>query len=105
MLPSNQHHLVTNVSIVVDEKANKLGPEDLLIAKDNRKGVDAGGIPSLRSGSSRVCCLVEALYRPKLNVECSHEVGFRWTVPQAPSITDLVVSALRLRGVMMMKSY
>ena len=75
MLPSNHQHPVIYVSIVVDEKVNKLGHEDLLLTEVSRKGGDAGGIPSLCSSIGRVCRLVEALSHPKINSECAHEVG------------------------------
>ena len=67
--------MVINVSIVVDEKANKLGHKDLLFVEGSRKEGDTGGIPSLRSSSNRVCHLVGALSRPNLNAECAHKVG------------------------------
>ena len=58
----------------MDEKVNKLGHEDLLLDEGSRKGGDAGGIHSLRSGSGRVCCIVENISRPNINAECDHEV-------------------------------
>ena len=73
MLPRYHQHLVINASIVVGEKVNKLGHEDLTLAEGSRKGGDAGGITSLRS--CRFYRLVEAISRPKINAECSHEVG------------------------------
>ena len=73
MLPKDHQNLVINVSVVVDEKVNKLGNEDLLLAEGSRKGGDSGGIISLRIG--RVCRLIEALSRRKLNSECVHEVS------------------------------
>ena len=71
---SDHQHLVINVSIVVDEKVNKLGDEDLLLLEGIRKGGDAGGIPSLCSSSCRVCRIVEDLSYPNFNAECAHEV-------------------------------
>ena len=67
--------MVINFSIVVDEKVNKLGHEDLRLAEGSRKGGDAGGITSLRNGSGRVCRIVEDISHPNLNAECAHEVG------------------------------
>ena len=75
MLPRYHQHLVTNVSIIVEKKVNKLGHEDLLLAEGSKKGVDAGGITSLRSGSGRFFCIVEALFRPNINAKCAHEFG------------------------------
>ena len=46
--------MVINVSIVVDEKVNKLDHKDLLLTEGSRNGGDAGGITSLRSGRGRV---------------------------------------------------
>ena len=75
MLPRYHQHLVTNVSIVVDEKVNNIGHENLLLTEGRIKGGDAGDITYLCSGSGMVFRLVEALSRPKLNAECAHEVG------------------------------
>ena len=75
MLPRYHQHLVINFSIGMDEKANKLGHEGLLLVEGRRKGGDASGIPSLCSSNGRVYRPVEALYRSKLNSECDHEVG------------------------------
>ena len=36
VLPEDHQHLIINVSIVVDEKVNKLDHEDLLIAEGSR---------------------------------------------------------------------
>ena len=74
MLHRDHQHLVINVSIAVDEKVNKIGPEGLILAGGIIKGGDTGGIPSLRSGISKVCRLVEDLSRPKIISECAHEV-------------------------------
>ena len=74
VLPRDQQNLVINVSIVVDEKLNKLDHEDVLLVEGIRKGFDTGGIPSLCSGSGRVCRIVEALSYPKLKSKCAHEV-------------------------------
>ena len=98
MLPRDHQHLVINFSIVMDEKVKKIGHKDLLLVEVSRKGGDACGINSLRSGSSRVCRLVN------LNTEHTRPV-VRWTAPSNPSIADLAVSALGVRGVMMLKGY
>ena len=50
MLLRDHYNLVINVSIVVDEKVNKLSHIDLLLAEGRRKGGDDGGIPYLCSG-------------------------------------------------------
>ena len=84
MLPRNYQNLVINVIIVVDEKFNKLVHDYLLLVEGRRKGGDAGGIPSLRSGSGRVCCLVKALSRPKLKAEFAHEVGCSVDISASP---------------------
>ena len=65
-----------DVSVVVDEKVNKLGHEDLLFSEGSIKGGDSGGIPSLLRGSGRILSLYEAISCPKLNAQCFHEVGF-----------------------------
>ena len=75
MITRYHKHLVINFSIVMDENVNKIGHEDPLLAEVSRKGGDAGGITSLLIGTGRVCCLVEALSRPKINSEWAHEVG------------------------------
>ena len=89
MLPRDHQHLVINVSIVVDEKLNKLGHKDLLLAEVIRKGGDAGGRPSLCSGSNRVYLLVDDLSRPNLNSKCAHEVVF---------LVDSVISPINYRS-------
>ena len=75
MLPRDHQYLATNISIVVSEKVNKIGHEDLLLAEGRRKGGDTGGIPSLHRGSGRVFRIVEYFYRTKINAKCAHEVG------------------------------
>ena len=60
----------------MDEKVNKLGHEDLLLAEGIIKGGDNGDIPALRSSSGRVYHIVEALSRPNLNANYAHEVIF-----------------------------
>ena len=70
MIPRDHQHLEIDVSIVMDEKVNKLDHEDLILAEGKIKRGDAYGIHSLRS--SKVCSIFEALYRTKINAECSH---------------------------------
>ena len=75
MIPRDHHNLIINTSIVVDEKVNNLGHEDLLLAECSRKWGYVSGILSLRGGSGRVCRLFEDIYCTNINSECAHGVS------------------------------
>ena len=80
----------------MDEKVKKIGHKDLLLVECSRKGGDACGITSLRSGSGRVCRLVEAFSCPKRNAECAHEVGC--SVDSTASLINCRSRSFRVTG-------
>ena len=106
MLPRDHQHLVINVSIVVDEKVNKLGHEDLILVEGSRKErvIPVEFLPSAAAAAG-YAFLFKIYPIPSSTPSVPRRSVARWTAPPAPSIVDLKVSALRARGVMMLKSY
>ena len=103
MFPRYHQHLVINVSIVVDEKVNKLGHEDLLLVEGGIKRGDACGIPSLSVATSGSAVLLNISPIPSSMPSVPMSLVVWWTATPSPSVEDLTLSVLQVRVVMMLK--
>ena len=97
--------MAINVSIFVDEKVKSLATRKCSLHKSAGKGVmTVAFLPSAAAAVGNDVSL-KLYYVPKSTQSVPMRSVVWWTAPSAPSITDPIVSALRVRGFMMLKSY